>query len=564
MTNVFLLFFFVAPSHNTFLLFCSVNSIRYWSTDCPIHNSELLYHNPSRSSLIKKGISALTLWQLPVQTYVLWFDIWHNQLHYAPLYRSHLTKCSNLLTIDSNRSLTLTSNPNIIPLAELPNHKQEMLVRLEADNEHNLLFVANLHLSRIDIYQLDEQTLSSGKLQWITSINATSPIDMSIDQHTGTVFWIEDWEQICHFHYKKLVESNWTSTLLTKSCVGSRNGIFKPQALTLDSVNRFIIWAGTDSRLYTGSYDMKSLNQSAILFNSSQLIPSIIGVSYSNDRLYVNGNKDIQMIDLKTKRVDLVSIESSSIFDLLILNNYTISTIAPSIETTSHVITNSTTVTIVHNDIQIVNDSTEPTVKQEMPLHKQLNQHLIYTIPLSAFFVLISFILLTCICYKWLTQKNCIGHDRSFLQYCIVSCTDLATKFRKTNGRNNRPNDVDTLRRSPESDRMQLYFSDTDDEQSIQPTSNGLFNDTVNLDFGQSKPSYFQRNLVQNSSQYSVNGGMSTFNVTNRTVQNDIEDIFGNGVNPFRCQTITPNCMACRDQDICQDKGVCMATYRVL
>lgn len=380
-----------------------------------------------------------------------------------------------------------------------------MIVRLAIDNRNNLLFVSNLFQSRIDIYRLDEKTVVDGRVEWIVSLNATSPIDLEVDERARILFWIEDWKQICRLHYNP---SDWTT--LDKICVGTKDSTFGLQTLSLDRKSRTLYWASSDSLIYQAPYQLSSLEESVIQFNHSHLqISTILGMVYDQNRLYINDYKEAAIVDLESKQVQLVLIESKSIFDLLVLNN-----------NNNH-----------SDDVWIEDATTTPAVQQV------IRKYLILNTPLSVMFLMILLILLVYSIVACYHRQHHSCPD-CFKCHFAFPCHNLLSVFNL----NHLARGFYRPRRSS-SDQEGIY---SDDDLEDVCVANSVTED--NLPKDQHNPRFFQQNLSHNTSLFSV--------APARTAQDDIEDIFGSNHRQ-------PRCLTCRDQEICEDKGVCMATFKV-
>ncbi|XP_046918739.2 uncharacterized protein LOC124498950 [Dermatophagoides farinae] len=305
--------------HDTFLLLSSVNSIRFWSLDCPIHHSSPLLVNSTRHAYrTQYGISGMSIYQPTSSEHfqLFWFDVPSYQLYHGTIIRpNNLDKkdCGMLLRLENIKPIQLDSNPL------LDDPKDDNFFHLTIDAQNELLFLSNLLRHRIDIYQITNESLINNEIQWLESFNQTNhPKNVQVDQEQKILFWIESWKRICSVNYSDMRNLN---KICTKDFYKH-----KPVAMTLDLENHRIIWSDKSSNILSGDYWIESENEAHLIYKSS--ISSVMELTvFSNQDInghhkqwiFVQDQHEVQLIDLSTNNETIVLIESQTIFESLLL-----------------------------------------------------------------------------------------------------------------------------------------------------------------------------------------------------------------------------------------------------
>ena len=290
----------------SFLLMCSVKSIRYWSPKCALHQtSELLSHRPSVNNL-RNGFSGMSVRRSPNNaTELIWFDVEKYEFHLARFAIHANATCDNSLTFNFNTTLDYSSNPR----ANDYHHSafKERMVKIASSENH--LMVSNYMLDRIDIYRFNDTKL---KLDFVDSINAVRPSDI-IFQH-NQLYWIENSFRICkikNFFNLKIRP-------LEPECHEIKNEtIVAFTALE----NRDILYATQDHghiyRLDWNAFDAQKIGHVDL--------PRIISMASMDSDIILLSEEDGQVHRLNVSSgsydPEAVVIESTNLFDITIVGN---------------------------------------------------------------------------------------------------------------------------------------------------------------------------------------------------------------------------------------------------
>ena len=543
---------------------CSAHSIRFWSLSCQVHSTHtLLSHSELRSSSLKYGITSIAIWKTESlqlmeaassTTELIWFDVVEKQFHRAALQRQHASDCEYLLGIELNQTLDYRSNPFT---NRNDTFQSEIWVKLAIDSDNQLLFASNFVQNRVDVYRLDSATAANNEMVWLASLDAHRPKDIIVDENEGTAFWLENQKKICYFNYRfndehfLRMERNLSSL---KICTDELS-FTPPYAITVDKKNKQIIWGSKQGKIYYNNYGFKNSTNVQLLGQTPEEADihnlALNMKTELPDTLYLSDEKFVRAFQMDTHKFDLVSIESNTLFDILLVDNMTMTdTLHYSdkkvLVTDSTITTTTNTVspelsfdlTVGHTTLpkKITNASLFTSTEPDLT---SLNTIIFFTI------VPIIFILIIVGAIIHIQKKNRPNSS------CPSSLCFLTKRF---------SNHYNQLRknRANSTGRDELIVIDDDDEIYHHHHHHHSHNDcrlAVNNNRGQQQMPPPLAHHYQGQ-QYRQNLIRQTSTI------DDIEDIFGVGLNYHRPPPNT--CIACRDLDICQDKGICMATYRVL
>ncbi|KAF7489908.1 hypothetical protein SSS_00349 [Sarcoptes scabiei] len=294
-----------------FILFSSINSIRYWSLDCPIHRSQYLFVNSTlRSYQMQNGISNIaTLRTNNNETRLLWYNRQDHQFYHASIVRNiHQNDCDDMIKLENRHRLEFfdnSSDPNKFDALEMT-----------LDDKNRLIFIANLQYNRIDIYPFDDDSLQKNSLILLKSISIEGePRSVKNIAKYHRLFWIESQTLICQLNYQNLSALN-----VIRS--DSLRHLFEPIALAIDSENNQILVADKKNRIWINDLDLR--NNFSMLFES--MISPIIELWVKNRMIFLRDHREIQLIDVQDHNHFLektILIESQAIFamNLLQLDN---------------------------------------------------------------------------------------------------------------------------------------------------------------------------------------------------------------------------------------------------
>ncbi|KAH9417400.1 hypothetical protein DERP_007398 [Dermatophagoides pteronyssinus] len=162
--------------HNTFLLSSSVNSIRFWSLDCPIHHSNPLMINSTRHAYRQQyGISGMSLYRSTKNIHLIWFDVPSYQLYHGTIIRPMNKKdCNSLLRLENIQPLQFDSNP----YSDNPN----------ADSKLKILFWIESwkRICRMDYSDLQNNNLIKNCTD---DFFKHQPITMTLDSKNHRLIW---------------------------------------------------------------------------------------------------------------------------------------------------------------------------------------------------------------------------------------------------------------------------------------------------------------------------------------------------------------------------------------
>lgn len=501
--------------HQTFLLMCSANSIRYWSFNCSEHSSGSLIQY-DRSSSLSHGITSIAVWN-PISTnksaQLIWYDVANGGFHYGTLWKEpdSTASCDRLLSLELKGELEFTSNPYVKD--NLSKRKDEKLVYITIDNDDQLLFASNYIQGRIDLYRLN--SVEFGRLDWIQSVDSFHPINLIADHRTKTLVWLEDRTSICQISYSSL-------RLSTKSCIPP-NELEKPQSLTIDDQSN-LIWSNRNGHLYRSqinpNVDRSTIGQ--IDEDVNQIDTMII---HNGTTLFYADQQFIHKMDLLRNLSRIVSIESYHIFELTLLDASNIGFELPNLinETKDSNTTTSTKVTLTVN---IVDQFISNNLKNGQESRPIGDYHLSTFICLILFFLMILAVAIFIILRKRLLSNIFPAIGRKY------------AKLRSdTNSFHSR---TDSIISDPLIDDD--CWNDSIEADRIGP---------INRHFNRTTSNYFNQNIAQSHPISVARVG-------------DIEDMFGGSVSTRPMNRTMAKCLTCRESETCQDKGLCMATYRVL
>nr|XP_027202533.1 probable serine/threonine-protein kinase DDB_G0283337 [Dermatophagoides pteronyssinus] len=527
--------------HNTFLLSSSVNSIRFWSLDCPIHHSNPLMINSTRHAYRQQyGISGMSLYRSTKNIHLIWFDVPSYQLYHGTIIRPMNKKdCNSLLRLENIQPLQFDSNP----YSDNPNG--DNFFHLTIDTKNQLLFLSNLLQNRIDIYEINDESLIENKIQWRKSFNQTNhPKNIQADSKLKILFWIESWKRICRMDYSDLQNNN-----LIKNCT---DDFFKhqPITMTLDSENHRLIWSDKSNHILSGDYWIRNEMEAISIYNSS--ISSVIDLTIFSNRDIRNGQNDhhkqqkqwifvqdqheIQLIDLSTNNETIVLIESQTIFESLLLTFRD--------NEDNHQNNN--------NVVDVNRHSTKhPIISDEQDEHqrKQQQQEQIIRIDnnwfyffITIFIIIIILIVISIIftCFTIYNRSN-NNNDNNINDNDSIESTFPANRLSNPGYRK-----LDRISDDRISDLSDNSFTQQQQQQQ-QPYSTSLNN----------KPNKMKTKLITNDIEDIV---VVPINITSRDSKdyNNKKSSSLSFINPF---ILVNNCDTCLIPEQCQGQGICLATY---
>lgn len=611
--------------HSTFLLFCSANSIRYWSASCPVHASASLLIK-DRSSSIPHGISSLALWRplpekasnsssnstsAPVQ--LLWYDAEEGAFHRAAIHRKRSSTfgsnpdCDNLLGVAYNETLRLGGDDKDDDFGE---ETAEARVKLAVDSRRHLLFASRFQNSRLDVFQLDVDN-STAVLEHLATVSTLHPYEIALDEREQVLFWVEDKARICRLEYGAfLVPTSTNAQNLTafKHCTKDLSA--GPQALTLDTARLRVLWGDRNGRLYSlDDYYFASgstakgdvISQPGDPHSVNNLAMS----GRSTDALYLSDDQDLYRFNLTTGHSEVVSIESNIQFGLLVLedlpeeeegeDDIVTTTMAPtttiSTSTASdndhHPFTSSST-----PNIDPFSSTTTSTLSPLLPTSTASPNttsspsvpFLVFTlVPSLVVLLLLLLTLIICCCSHHhpmlaeaqqrlhLNPDSFKARTSAILGRRFTRYAQLRKERASSTARDQLINDAE----AGQSDGGDLESSAADVTSCCTPEvsrccqqehkqSSPTTTATSCCGSGITNNSFYRSNIMRQHPASAVQHNTST------TIE-DIEDIFGGSGGATTGQAPSSRssshvhrpCMACRDVDLCAEKGFCMATYRV-
>lgn len=301
---------------------------------------------------LKHGISGFTIWRRPAlplstttTTELVWFDVHDDRLYHATVRQNKTAACGQpqMTLVPPISSIRFLENPfhvmlndsnddddNVTSKVEANNNNNnnnsvpivEKLVKVAIDNNKHMLFLSNWLKNRIDIYRLlvDTKGASNDSVlaTWLASIDTEHPFDLTLDEDEHRLFWIANRHKVCSLFYGE--QQQFTNS----HCLS----IDQPAAaLTIDRDARQLYWIerGPDGHIRrVANFDRARQDgggDAGERIYKLHDLPSISAMDFDpkTGRFYVGDQFEVVAIDPKASAVgepELVQVELSTLFDL--------------------------------------------------------------------------------------------------------------------------------------------------------------------------------------------------------------------------------------------------------